>query len=236
MPLLKKVIILAGGLGTRLSPLTNNIPKPMVLVQGKLTLHHIIENLKRYGIKEIILSVGYKAEKIKEYFGDGSSLGVKITYSTENKPLGTGGAIKQAAAGLTEPFFLVWGDCLTDINFIELYQTFINNQSLITMAVTKLENIQDYSLIKIEEQKVKQFVEKPELKNISSGYIDIGIYIISPECLKILPTGKSSIEKDCFEKIVQEGKITAYFHQGQWFPTDTLERYYHACQNFESNF
>ena len=113
-------IILAGGLGTRLRPLTEETPKPLLPLRGKPILQHIIEQLARKGVKKIILSIGYKAAQIRQYFGDGSRFGVTIQYVIEAEPLGTGGAVKEAARSLTEPFFLVWADNLTDIDFQQM--------------------------------------------------------------------------------------------------------------------
>ena len=109
-------VILAGGLGTRLQPLTLHTPKPLLPLNGKPILGHIITQLQKHGVTKIIISVGYKADQIRDCFGDGSSYGLSIRYVVETKPLGTGGAVKQAARGLTEPFLLLWGDNLTDID------------------------------------------------------------------------------------------------------------------------
>jgi len=114
--MIETAIILAGGLGTRLRPLTDETPKPLLPLKGKPIVQHTIEQLKRHGVKNIILSIGYKADKIKEYFGDGSKLGLNISYVVEDNPLGTGGAVKMAAQGINKPFILTWGDELKDID------------------------------------------------------------------------------------------------------------------------
>ena len=225
-----KAIILAGGLGTRLRPLTDTTPKPLLPVQDKPLIEHIIENLRNHGITEIILSIGYKAEQIKEYFGDGSRLGVQITYSIEDEPLGTGGAIRQAATGLIEPFFVVWGDNLMNIDCKEMVKA---HTSQITMALTPREDVENFGVAKLEGEKVMNFVEKPKREEAPSNLINAGAFIIEPDCLNILPEGKSSIEKDCFEKLAPQGEITAYIHHGQWFPTDTMEKYTKAKEEFK---
>src|SRR3989338_5569499 len=102
-------IIVAGGLGTRLRPLTENTTKPLLPIRGKPIIEHVIRNLKKHGITNIIISIGYKAEQVQEYFGDGSSLGISISYILETEPLGTGGAVRLASQNLTKPFFLLWG-------------------------------------------------------------------------------------------------------------------------------
>ena len=112
-----KAIILAGGLGERLRPLTDNVPKPLLPVKGKPIVQHAIENFKKHGIKDIVLSVGYRADKIKEYFGDGSKFGVKISYCVEDEPLGTGGAIKKASKGIKKTFIAINGDNVADFDW-----------------------------------------------------------------------------------------------------------------------
>ena len=134
--MIETAIILAGGLGTRLRPLTDKTPKPLLPIQDKPIIEHIIDNLRKYGVKNVILSVGYRAEDIKEHFKDGSHLGVNISYSIETEPLGTGGAIKQAAAGLVKPFALLWGDNLMDIDLNTMYKDFLRDAPQVTMALT----------------------------------------------------------------------------------------------------
>jgi len=225
-------IILAGGLGTRLRPLTDTVPKPLIPIGDKPLLQHIIENLKKYGVKNIILSVGYKAELIEEYFKDGSWLGLKISYSPESLPLGTGGAIKQAAEGLKKPFFLQWGDNLMDVNWKEMYEEYIASKAKILMVLTPREDVENFGVAKLEGKKILMFVEKPSREEAPSNLINAGAFVINPDVLNILPQGKSSIEKDCFEKLAPKGEIYAYLHTGQWFPTDTMEKYEYAKKKF----
>jgi NDP-sugar pyrophosphorylase family protein len=227
-------IILAGGLGTRLKPLTDHIPKPLIPIGNKPLLQHIIENLKKYGVKEVILSVGYKAEQIQAYFGDGDKLGIKIDYSTESLPLGTGGAIKQAAQGLSKPFFLQWGDNLMDINWKNVEKEFFAHKVPVIMALTPREDVENFGVAKLEGTKILNFVEKPKREEAPSNLINAGAFILDPKVLEMLPEGKSSIEKDCFEKIAPLGKIYAYLHKGQWFPTDTLEKYEYAKEHYRA--
>jgi len=229
----KKAVILAGGLGTRLRPLTNDIPKPLLPIQGKPLIEHIIQNLKSHGIKEIVLSVGYRSEQIKNYFGDGSNFKVKISYCIEEQPLGTGGAIKESTKYLDEPFFLVWGDNLMDIDYKKLYHSYLQHNTLIIMALTHREDVENFGVAELKGDMILNFVEKPKQEEAPSNLINAGAFIIDPKCLKILPEGKSSIEKDCFEKLAPNNEISAYIHLGQWFPTDTLEKYYHANDHFK---
>ncbi len=227
-------IILAGGLGTRLRPLTDDTPKPLLPMLGKPIIQHVIENLKVHGVQNIILSIGYGAEKIKEYFGDGSTLGVTLSYSIEEEPLGTGGATTKAAHGLNNPFFLIWGDNLMDVDYTELYKKYLQHRTPITMVLTPREDVEHFGVARVEREKINFFVEKPKREDAPSNLINAGAIIIEPEALTILPKGKSSIEYDFYQKI-SPGTITAYIHNGQWFPTDTLEKYQIACLNFKPN-
>ncbi|MBW2982011.1 nucleotidyltransferase family protein [Candidatus Woesearchaeota archaeon] len=227
-----KAIILAGGLGTRLRPLTDNTPKPLLPIKGKPIMQYAIENLKKQGIKDIILGISYHADKIKEYFGDGSKLGVNIQYSIEEEPLGTGGAVKQAAENIKEPFILAWGDNLMNVNFNEMLEIHKRNSAVLTMALTPREDVENFGAARLEGEKIIGFVEKPKREEAPSNLINAGAFIINPEALDILPEGKSNIERECFEKIVEQGNVYSYKHSGQWFPTDTIEKYNKANQEF----
>ena len=230
---IQTAIIVAGGLGTRLRPLTENTPKPLLPIRGKPIIEHVIRNLKRYGITKIIISIGYKAELVQEYFGDGKGLGVSISYILETEPLGTGGAVKLASRGLKEPFVLVWGDNLMDVNFSKMEQEYLSAQVPLIMALTPREDVENFGVAKLENNKIITFVEKPKREEAPSNLINAGAFILDPSCLSLLPEGVSSIEKDCFEKLAPQGKIAAHIHKGQWFPTDTLEKYHRANSFFD---
>ncbi len=196
-------------------------------------VEHTIRQLVKHGVKNIIISAGYKAEQIQDYFKDGVNLSVSISYSIESEPLGTGGAVKKAAAGIKEPFFLVWGDNIMDIDYSRMLEEFSASAASILMALTPREDVENFGVAKLEQDKIITFVEKPKREEAPSTLINAGAFIVDPLCLKMLPEGKSSIEKDCFEKLAPQEKISAYIHQGQWFPTDTLEKYYYANTHFK---
>jgi mannose-1-phosphate guanylyltransferase len=231
--MIETAIILAGGLGTRLKPLTDTIPKPLLPLKGKPIVQHTIEQLRKHGVKNIILSIGYRADQIKEYFGDGSNFGLNISYIIEDSPLGTGGAVKMAAQELTQPFILTWGDELKDIDYTALHKSFLRNAPQVAMVLTEREDVENFGVAKLEEEKIISFVEKPKREDAPSNLINAGAFIIEPDCLKMLPEGKSSLEKDCFENLAPLGEISAYHHIGQWYPTDTLEKYNNANDNFK---
>ena len=221
-------IILVGGLGTRLRPLTDSTPKPLLPIHGKPIVEHTIRQLVKHGVKNIIISAGYKAEQVQDYFKDGLNLGVSMAYSIESEPLGTGGAVKKAAASIEGQFFLVWGDNLMDINYSQMREEFSASAAAILMALTPREDVENFGVAKLEKNKIIAFVEKPRREEAPSTLINAGAFIINTSCLEMLPEGKSSLEKECFEKLAPQEKISAYIHQGQWFPTDTLEKYHHA--------
>lgn len=228
-----KAIILAGGLGERLRPLTDNIPKPLLQVKGKPIIEHAVNNFRKYGIKDIILSIGYNADKIISYFGDGSKLGVKITYCIEDKPLGTGGAIKEASKNIKETFIAINGDNLSDFNWKEIIEFHKKNNAKITLALYPVEDVTKFGIAQLDGNIIARFVEKPKKEEAPSNLNNAGGYVIEPDVLKILPEGKCSIEKDCFEKLAEKGVIYAYVHKGQWYPTDDMEKYNKAKKEFK---
>jgi len=225
-------IILAGGLGTRLRPLTYNIPKPLLPIKGQPIVEHAIKNMAQQGIKKIILSIGYKSETIQEYFGDGKKWGVHISYSLESNPLGTGGAIKKALGNLNQPVFVVWGDNLMDINYRELNSIHQKYKKLVTMVLTEREDVENFGVAKLEGERIISFVEKPKREDAPSNLINAGAIVLEPQGVKKIPQEQFSIEYDYYEKL-KPGEIIAFIHKGQWFPTDTLEKYKHAEDNFK---
>lgn len=229
-----KAIILAGGLGTRLRPLTETTPKPLLPIKNKPTMQRSIENLKKYGIVDIILAISYRADKIKEYFGDGSSLGVNLSYSVEDEPLGTGGAVKQASEQIDNEFILVWGDNLMDIKVNELIDQHNKYNGLVTMALTPREDVENFGVATLDGDKIVGFVEKPKREEAPSNLINAGAFIVNSQALDILPSGFCMIEKQCFEPLAKDGKVYGFKHEGQWFPTDTMEKYILADKNFKN--
>ena len=227
-----KAIILAGGLGTRLRPLTYEVPKPLIPVKGKPLLEYAILNFKKHSITDIVLSIGYKSEKIKEYFGDGNKLGVNISYSIEDSPLGTGGAIKKAAKDFKETFVAINGDNLADFNWTEMIKMHKEKHAKITLALFPVEDVTKFGIVKLNGDKIVEFIEKPKKEEAPSNLNNAGGYVLEPEVLSILPEGKSSIEKDCFEKLAERGVIFAYIHKGQWFPVDDFEKYEKALKEW----
>ncbi len=228
-----KAFILAGGRGTRLKPITDEIPKPLIPVQGKPVLEHGIELMKKHGIKDIVISVGYKGEKIKEYFGDGKNFGVNIVYVEERKPLGTAGPLKLAQEFLKEAFVMCNADELKNIDLVDMYMFHKENNSLGTIALTTVEDPSSYGVAKLKGNQILDFIEKPSREHAPSNLINAGLYILEPEVLKYIFEETSYMEKDIFPKLAREGKLFGYPFEGQWFDTGTLERYEKAIKGWK---
>lgn len=226
-----KALILAGGKGTRLKPITHEIPKPLVLVQGKPILQHNIELMRLNEIRDIIISIGYMGEKIKEYFGDGKRFGVSITYVEERKPMGTGGPLKMAKHLLDDTFVMCNGDELKDIDLFEMYKYHVDCKGLCTIALTTVDDPSSYGVPRLEGNRILAFMEKP--KSPPSNLINSGLYVLEPEVISMVPDGPCSIEKDLFPKLASQRVLYGYPFSGQWFDTGTLERYDRAIKEWK---
>ena len=229
-----KAIILAGGKGTRMKSLTNNLPKPMLRIQDKPILEHNIDLLKRHGIKDIIISIGYKGEQIKEYFSDGSQLGVHITYVEEEEPMGTAGPLNLLKGQLNDTFILMNGDELKDIDLEDMFAFHKKNKSTATLALTTVEDPSSYGVAVMNGSKVMTFIEKPSKQNAPSKLISAGLYMLEPEVLKIIPEGFSMIENDVFPKLASNEKLLGYVFSGQWYDTGTPERFSKAEREWQN--
>jgi len=227
---LKKAYILAGGKGTRLRPITYEIPKPMVPIKGRPILEHTIELLRKYDVRDVIITIGYLGEKIKEYFGDGSKFGVKITYIEEDEALGTAGALRLAKPLLDETFIMFNGDNLVNIDIESLYEFHKQGKAKATIALTTVDDPTSYGVAVLEGPRIKAFLEKP--KNPPSKLINAGVYILEPEIIDLVPKGPSMIETDVFPQILEQGKLFGYPFEGQWLPTDNTERYERAIKEW----
>lgn len=228
----KKALILAGGRGTRLSPITHEIPKPLIPVQGKPLLEHTFDLLKKFGITDVIISVGYKKEKIKEQIGNGKAFGVNVTYVEEEEPLGTAGPVKLAAPYLTESFIVANADELKNIEIKDMYRFHKANKAVATIALTTVEDPSKYGVVILRGNKITEFLEKPKGES-PSNLINAGFYIMEPEIIKYIPSGHAMFETDVFPKLVKDGKLYGYSFGGQWFDTGTLERYEKAIKEWK---
>jgi len=221
---IKQAFVLAGGKGERLKPLTEKIPKPLVKVKGKPILEYSVELLKKHGVEEIILSVGYLHEKIEEHFGNGKKFGVKILYAIENEPLGTGGALKAAESKLQKNFFMLNGDNIANYDLTELAKAHFANKAMATLTLSKVDDVSSYGVAKLSGNKIVEFVEKPKQEDAPSNLVNAGAYAIDKKALEFLPSGFNLIERTMFPTLAKKGKLFSYKHKGFWFTTDTFER------------
>jgi len=218
-----KAVIMAGGKGTRLAPLTDHSPKPLMPIIDKPILRYIIELLKKHGITDISVTLGYMANKITEAFGDGRDLGVTLHYIVEREPLGTAGGVKGAAAGFQEDFLVISGDAYTDFDLTELIDFHRKHGKLATIAATRVEDPSSFGVMLLNGAgKVRSFIEKPSLP--ISNIVSTGIYVFKKEILKKIPSGFQDFARDIFPTI--PGQIYAKIMNGYWSDIGTLLSYY----------
>ncbi len=233
--MIKQAVILAGGLGTRIRHVLSDLPKPMAPIGDKPFLEYIIRNLSLNGFKKFLLLVGYKKEKIIEYFQNGSRFGVEIQYSEENKPLGTGGALLNAFDKLDEEFILINGDTFFDIEF-ELLCDYISDKKPETLLVLRYtDNILRYGLVEIDlDYKILCFKEKGQLpENYADGYINGGIYYFQKEVLKKFierSDKKISLEIDILPILVADRFLSGLPMGGKFVDIGIPEDYRLACE------
>ena len=224
-----QALLLVGGKGTRLRPLTNRIPKPMVPILGRPLLERTLEMLKEHRVDDIVLSTCYKPECISAYFGNGSKLGMNMRYVCEESPLGTGGAIKNAGRAFGDPFFVLNADILSTIDYSGMMRFHRQKKADVTIAVTQVENPSAYGVIEYDSNDyATSFREKP--KTVSSHLINAGVYIFEPYVLSEIPSGRPvSIEREIFPKILKDGgKIVVYQGCGYWMDIGTPAKYMQA--------
>lgn len=230
-----KAVVMAGGEGTRLRPLTINRPKPMVSLVDRPVMQHIIELLKLHGITDIIVTIQYLANAIQDYYGDGSAHGVNITYSLEEVPLGTAGSVKNAEDLLDEPFLVISGDALTDINLTQIIDHHTSTRAMATITLTRVANPLDYGVIITDDQGgIRQFLEKPSWGEVFSDTVNTGIYVLNPEVLAYIERGKSTDwSKDVFPRMLRKGdKLQGYIAGGYWTDVGTIEEYMRASGDY----
>ena len=229
-----KCIILCGGPGVGMGPLTKSIPKPMMPVGYKPIVEHIILRLRKQGIYHFILAIGHLGEHLIRYFGDGSSLGVKIEYSVEKAHLGTAGAIKGAERKVNGAFLVVNGDILfnDDLDINKLISFHKQKRALATMVLAKVEDASRFGLVSIDNDgRVIAFREKP--RQAVPGLVNAGVYVFEPEIFEHIPAcGPSSLEEEVFPLLADKGKLYAYVYKGYWVDIGAPKDYERACRDF----
>jgi NDP-sugar pyrophosphorylase family protein len=228
-----KAVILAGGLGSRLKPFTEAIPKPLLPIGEKAVLEIQIERLRQHGVDEVILATNYKSDYVESFFGDGSRYGVKLRISREDKPLGTAGPVKLLEQELTEPFFLMNGDILSLANFSELMTFAYRHEAMLTITVKKEVTPFAFGNIFFEGDYVTDIQEKPDIVM----YILAGIYVMKPDILKLIPAdtyyGMDTLMK---EMLRRQQPIAKYDLHEYWLDIGRLSDYEKAQDAYHTHF
>lgn len=226
-----KAVVMAGGEGSRLRPLTIGRPKPMVPMVSKPVMAHILDLLKRQGITEVVVTLHFMPEIIQSYFGDGSSLGIKIDYTIEETPLGTAGSVKNAQEYLDEPFIIISGDAVTDINLQEIVAFHQARQAEATLTLYRVPNPLEYGVIITDSDgKISQFLEKPSWGEVISDTVNTGIYLIDPSVLDLIEEGvPTDWSKDVFPQLLAAGRsLYGYVAEGNWTDVGDIGEYMRA--------
>ncbi|WP_157061947.1 sugar phosphate nucleotidyltransferase [Alicyclobacillus ferrooxydans] len=219
---------MAGGKGSRLRPLTSNLPKPMVPLLGRPCMEYIIDLLKRYGITEIAVTVQYLPQAIKNYFGDGSDYGVSLYYFEEETPLGTAGSVKNAEQFLDDTFVVISGDALTDFDLHQAVEFHNAKQAIGTVVMTRVENPVEYGIVQTDaDGKITRFQEKPNWDEVFSNTANTGIYVFEPKVLTFFRQGQVfDFSKDLFPLLMKAGyPLYGYVANGYWSDIGNLVQY-----------
>ncbi|MFC2040352.1 sugar phosphate nucleotidyltransferase [Chloroflexota bacterium] len=227
-------IILVGGLGTRLQPLTYYAPKPMVKLLNRPFLEHTIAYLKHHSIFNVVLAISYLPEVITNYFGNGQNFGVNLTYCVEDTPLGTAGAVKNAEEHLNNTFIVLNGDVFTDLDISAMLRFHREKQSLATIALTNVDNPSAFGVVETDtNQSIRRFVEKPQPGETDSHWINAGVYILEPEVLELVPKNQHYMfERGLFPDLLKKNKpFYANPFSGYWVDMGNPEKYYRLSCN-----
>jgi len=210
--LLSPIVIMAGGLGSRLFPLTRDTPKPLLEVSGKPMIIHILEKFRDEGARDFFICVNYKSTMIEEHLGDGSAYRININYIKETEKLGTAGALSLLPE-MSAPFFVANADVMTSINLRAMYQFHIDNEAALTMAIKKNQKNVPFGTVTLEHNRIVDLSEKPSIVY----YLNAGIYIIDHHCLKEIPTNRLYHMTDFVTHLLSRNeKITGYLINGPW--------------------
>jgi mannose-1-phosphate guanylyltransferase / phosphomannomutase len=226
-----KAVVMAGGEGSRLRPLTSGIPKPLVPVVGKPVMEHILRLLRNHGITDVIVTLQYLGSAIRDYFGDGSDFGVDITYVVEDSPLGTAGSVKNAQEFLGEPFIVISGDALTDIDLSKVMTYHQEKRAAATIVLTSVSNPLEYGVVITNpDGTINRFLEKPSWGEVFSDQVNTGIYVVEPEVLDLLPPSTVvDWSSDVFPKMLANAMpLFGYLAPGYWCDIGNIQTYYQA--------
>src|SRR5436190_11943784 len=223
-----RVVVMAGGQGTRLRPLTSNQPKPMLPIMGRPMMEHILRLARNHGQTEVVATVQFLASVVRNYFGDGSDLGVSLSYATEEEPLGTAGSVKNAAPLLDERTLVLSGDVLTDVDLTELVKHHEASGAAVTVTLVRVPDPLEFGIVITDEAgRVERFVEKPGWGGVFSDTINTGIYVLEGEILDLIPDGQEfDFSKDLFPMLLERGyPIHGYVTDRYWTDVGNLGAY-----------
>ena len=223
-----RAVILAGGEGTRLRPLTLSTPKPVAPVVDRPFLRHQLDLLSRAGVREVVFSVAYRPERVQAVFGDGSALGMHIRYAVEETPLGTGGAVRNAVDHLDERTIVLNGDVLTDVDLGAVIARHEGERASATIVLTPVPNPESYGPVETDARgRVRRFLEKPRPEQITTNTVNAGIYVLETRVLELMPPAVNlSIERFFFPALLQRGDVVlGPVHRGYWIDIGTPEKY-----------
>src|SRR3712207_6688518 len=226
---------MAGGEGSRLRPLTSNMPKPMLPIAKRPMMEHILVLLRKHGITDVVATVQFLSSVIRNYFGDGSDLGISLSYATEDVPLGTAGSVLGARDFLAGPFLVVSGDALTDIDLEEVVDFHRSRGAAATLVLKRMKDPLEFGIVMTDaEGRVERFLEKPTWGQVFSDTINTGIYVLEPEVLRHVPTGRPyDFSKELFPLLLEMGRpIYGYVCDGYWQDIGNLDQYRQA--NFDA--
>ncbi len=226
-----KAVIMAGGKGTRLRPLTSNQPKPMIPIVNTPCMEHIVRLLKSYGFEDILVTLEFMPEVIREYFGDGSRWGVRMDYSVEEEPLGTAGSVKYVEDRLNERFVVVSGDALTDVDLEKAVAFHEERRAEVTLVLKKVDDPSEFGIVVVDDDgRVSEFLEKPDEDEVFSYTANTGIYVVEPGVLRDIPEGQEyDWSEDQFPKMLEEGRPAyGYVMEGYWEDIGNIEQYMSA--------
>lgn len=226
-----KAVILAGGEGTRLRPLTLQLPKPVVPIANVPFLYYQLELLRKHGINEMILSLGYQPEKIESVLGDGTDFNVKLHYMVEESPLGTAGAYKNTESLLDGATIVLNGDILCDFDLTEIIHFHRKRSAVATLVLTRVQDPSDYGLVETKgDGRIERFLEKPSVCEVTCDTINAGAYILEPQVLEMIPIGENcSFERSVFPALLASRQpVYAYISPGYWIDIGTPEKYLKA--------
>jgi len=226
-----KAVILAGGEGTRLRPLTSNQPKPMIPLVNRPMMEHIVTLLARHGFDDIVVTVAYLANHIRNYFGDGSDFGVTMRYATEESPLGTAGSVRNASVELDDTFLVISGDVLTDLDLTAFVDAHKQHDAFASIALKRVENPVDFGIVITRpDGRIERFLEKPTWGQVFSDTINTGIYVLEPDVFDFIPEGDVvDFASDVFPAALARGlMLHGHIADAYWEDVGTTDAYLRA--------